>query len=42
MANRNVFETMQAELYTLHNSHDVQESSKDGSYDYYSHLISFL
>ena len=34
MANRNVFETMQAELYPLHDSHDVEESSEDGSYDY--------
>ena len=31
MANRNDFETMRAELYTLH---DVQESSEDESYDY--------
>ena len=30
MANRNVFETTQAELYPLNDSHDVKESSKDG------------
>ena len=41
MASRNVFETMQAELYALHDSHDVQESAEDGSYDYKSYLISF-
>ena len=34
MANRNVCETMQAEFYILHDSHDVQESSEDGNYDY--------
>ena len=30
MSNRNVFETMHAELYPLHDSHDVEESSEDG------------
>ena len=34
MANRNVFETMLAELCPLRDSHDVEESSDDGSYDY--------
>ena len=34
MANRNVFETTQAELYPLNHSHDVEEFSEDGSYDY--------
>ena len=32
MANRNVFETMQAELYPLNDSHDVEESAENGSY----------
>ena len=34
MANRNVFETTQAELYPLNDSYDVEESSEDGCYDY--------
>ena len=32
---------MQAELYPLNDGHDVEESSEDGTYDYYSHLASF-
>ena len=34
MANRNVFETMQAELHPLHDRHDVEEYSEDRNYDY--------
>ena len=34
MANRMVFETMLAELYPLPDSHDVEESSENGSYDH--------
>ena len=36
IVNENVFETMQAEHYPLglRDSHDVEESSEDRSYDY--------